>query len=127
MSPHDLTLRENTADHRYEGIVADEVVGWVEYRRFGTRTVIRHTVVEPRLRGTGIGARLVEAVLKDLLSHNQTLTNYCGFVTDFLQTHPRYHALIDSAQPGLTPPPDGRDPSNSGSQSKNTGTEGTPR
>lgn len=114
MSPHDLTLRDNAAEHRYEGIIAGEVVGWVEYRRFGTRTVIRHTMVEPHLRGMGIGARLAEAVLEDLLSHHQTLTNYCGFVTGFLETHPRYRGLIDSAHPGLTPPPIGLDPSSSG-------------
>jgi hypothetical protein len=41
----DLVIRDNVADHRYEGVVGGRVVGWVEYRRFGTRTVIRHTVV----------------------------------------------------------------------------------
>jgi predicted GNAT family acetyltransferase len=127
VSLHDLTLRDNAAEHRYEGIIAGEVVGWVEYRRFGTRTVIRHTVVEPCLRGTGIGACLVEAVLEDLLSHHQTLTNYCGFVTGFLETHPRYRSLVDSSHPGLTPPPSGPAPSSLGSQSKNTGNERTPR
>lgn len=99
-----LLIRDNVPEGRYEAVIGAQIVGRVEYRRLGSRIVIQHTVVEPRLRGSEIGTRLVMGMLDDLSARGQTVTSYCGFVTNFLATHPRYQSLIDVTHPGpLTP------------------------
>jgi predicted GNAT family acetyltransferase len=99
----DLLVRNNVAEQRYEGVVDGRVVGWVEYRKFGNRIVARHTVVDVEQRGSGIGSRLVRGVLDDLAGQHQILTNYCPFVSRFIESHPEYEHLTkvpttDSAQ-----------------------------
>jgi hypothetical protein len=62
----DLLVRNNVAEQRYEGVVNGRVVGCVEYRKFGKRIVVRHTVVDVDQRGSGIGSGLVRGVLDGL-------------------------------------------------------------
>jgi uncharacterized protein len=89
---------------RFEGVLDGEVVAWADYRRVGSRIIIRHTEVERERRGSGVGTRFTEGVLEHLTNEGQTLTNYCPFVTRFLEAHPRYQVLVDSSHPGAWPP-----------------------
>jgi predicted GNAT family acetyltransferase len=94
----DLLVRNNMAEQHYEGIVNGRVVGWVEYRKFGNRIVVRHTVVDVEQRGSGIGSGLVRGVLDDLAAQGQTLTNYCPFVSRFIESHPEYEQLTNASR-----------------------------
>ena len=47
-------------DNRNEAVIDDQVVGMVVYKRDGNRLVIRHTMVEPGLRGDGVGTKPLE-------------------------------------------------------------------
>lgn len=106
----ELVIRDHADTECYEGLLGDRVVGRIIYKQVGHRVIIRHTVVEPEFRGTGIGTRLVQGVLDELIAHDQTLTNYCGFVADFLDAHPDYHRVVDPNRKGVTLPAGHRSP-----------------
>ena len=108
MNQQELHVRDNRNDSCYEAIVDDQVVGMVVYKRDGNRLVIRHTMVEPGLRGDGVGTNMVRAVLDDVRERGEKLTNYCGFVADFLSDHADYQDLVDTDRPGVTLPRDKR-------------------
>jgi predicted GNAT family acetyltransferase len=101
-----MQIINNASKNCYEGVTGDEVVGVVVYKRIRGRVVIRHTVIEPESRGKGLGAQLVRAVLDDLRERGDKLTNYCGFVADFIADNPDYQSVVDAEHPGVTSPRD---------------------
>jgi predicted GNAT family acetyltransferase len=103
-----MQITNNDSNNCYEGVIDDQVVGVVVYKRIGGRVVIRHTVIEPEFRGKGLGAQLVRTVLDDLRKRGDKLTNYCGFVADFIADNPEYQSVVDADRPGLTAPRDMR-------------------
>ena len=96
----DIAIRNNTEAGSYDALLDDRVVGVIEYERVGDRMVFRHTVVEPAFRGRGVASTLVRAALDDLTANRLSLTNYCGFVTDFIGAHPEYAGLQDHPRLG---------------------------
>ena len=88
----------------YEGVIEDQVVGVVVYKRIGGRVVIRHTVIEPDFRGKGLGAQLVRTALDDLRERRDKVTNYCGFVADVIADNPEYRSVVDADRPGMSAP-----------------------
>jgi predicted GNAT family acetyltransferase len=96
----EVTVRDNTDSRTYDAIVGGQVVGTIVYEHEGPRIVFSHTIVEPEFRGQGIGTKLVRGALDDVRAKGVTLTNYCGFVSDFIGAHPEYADLIDAAHPG---------------------------
>jgi predicted GNAT family acetyltransferase len=103
-----MRIINNDGKSCYEGVIEDQVVGVVVYKRIGGRVVIRHTVIEPESRGKGLGGQLVRTVLDDLRARGDKLTNYCGFVADFIADNPEYQSVVDAEHPGVTAPRDMR-------------------
>lgn len=69
-------------------------VGLTDYWLHGNAMHITHTEIDPRLRGGGLGAEMVQGVLDQV----RTETGYrvvadCPFVVDWLRQHPEYHEL----------------------------------
>jgi len=93
------TLTDNTALHRYE-FAPDEpdapggMAMAVYTERPGVR-VITHTEVPVRLRGRGIGARMVRAVLDDIRARGLKVVPRCPFVRDFIERFPAYADLLE--------------------------------
>jgi predicted GNAT family acetyltransferase len=106
-----MQITKNNDNSSYEGIIEDQVVGVILYKRIGGRVVIRHTVIEPQFRGRGLGAQLVRSVLDDLRKQGDKVTNYCGFVADFIVENPEYQSVVDADRPGVTGPRDMPGPS----------------
>lgn len=98
--PPEMTVRNNTETHVYDALIDDEVVGSIIYDQHGSRVVISHTVVDPGRRGQGVATKLVKGALDDLRDRGLTMTNYCGFISSYLATHPEYADLVDPAHPG---------------------------
>jgi uncharacterized protein len=99
-----MQVANNGSKSCYEGVIDDQIVGVVVYKRIRGRVVIRHTAVEPEFRGKGLGAQLVRTVLDDLRRDGDKLTNYCGFVADFIADNPEYESVVDADHPGVTAP-----------------------
>lgn len=87
-------LEHFTSENRYVYSVDGTAVGLTDYRIIGSNIHLTHTEVDPPLRGSGLGARMVQAVLDDI----RTTTDLrviadCPFVAKWLHRHPDYHQL----------------------------------
>jgi predicted GNAT family acetyltransferase len=104
-----ITVRNNAESGSYDALLAGRVVGVIIYERQGSRAIFRHTIVDPKFRGHGVGADLVRGALDDLVAKGLSLTNYCSFVTDFMASNPGYADVLDPIQPAAravpAPPP----------------------
>lgn len=96
----ELTVRDNVESQCYDALIGDQVVGTIVYQHVGPRMVFQHTIVEPEFRGRGVGTTLVTKALDDVRAKGMALTNYCGFVSEFIAAHPDYADLIDAEHPG---------------------------
>ena len=101
-----ITIVDNPESGSYDAARGDRVIGTIVYKRREDRMVIRHTVVDPQFRGQGIGQALARRALDDLAAGGATLTNYCGFIADYIERNPEYAALIDPGKPGRAHPRD---------------------
>src|SRR4051794_18079852 len=104
-----IHVRNNHESRSYDAVLDGRVVGMIVYERVASRLMIRHTIVEPEFRGSGIGRTLVQAALDDVRASGLTLTNYCSFVGDFLEANPEYGDLVDAQFPGSVTIADQRD------------------
>jgi predicted GNAT family acetyltransferase len=96
-----IEVRNNHDSRSYDAVLDGRVVGMIVYERVASRLMIRHTIVEPALRGSGIGKTLVQGALDDVRASGLTLTNYCSFVGDFIEANPEYRDLVDAQFPGV--------------------------
>lgn len=96
------TLTDNTALHRYEFALDEpDAKGGVAIAAYTERPgvrVITHTEVPAQLRGRGIGARMVRAVLDDIRARGLKVVPRCPFVRDFIRRFPDYADLLEPAQ-----------------------------
>jgi predicted GNAT family acetyltransferase len=79
---------------RYALMVDGDVLAVAEYRDDGERVVMHHTYTEPRHRGNGYAALLVQGALDDLRTRGRTVVPTCWFVAEFVDAHPEYRDLV---------------------------------
>jgi predicted GNAT family acetyltransferase len=101
-----IIIRNCTDSGSYDASIGDHVVGTIVYEQRDGRVVLRHTVVDPEFRGQGIASALARFALDDLAASGKTLTNYCGFIADYIDRHPGYARLVDASRPGRAHPRD---------------------
>ncbi len=101
-----ITVRDSAESGTYDAVLGDQVVGTIVYERRDHRMAIRHTVVDPEFRGQGIASALAQQALDDLAANGTTLTNYCGFIADYIKRNPQYARVVDADQPGWAHPRD---------------------
>jgi uncharacterized protein len=101
-----VTIRNSPDSGSYDASIGDRVVGTIVYEPQDGRMVIMHTVVDPEFRGQGIASALAQFVLDDLTARGKTLTNYCGFIADYIDRNPVYAKLVDADKPGQAHPRD---------------------
>jgi predicted GNAT family acetyltransferase len=99
-----ITIRNSAGSGSYNAVLGDEVVGTIVYELAGNRMVILHTLVDPEFRGQGVATALARTALDDLVTSGMTLTNYCGFITDFIDRNPGYARVVDADKPGRARP-----------------------
>lgn len=80
---------------RYVVTVDGELAGVAEYRLAGGRIDLFHTEVEERLRGRGVGSRLVAGALDDARDRGLSVVPTCPFVGAYIDRHPAYADLVD--------------------------------
>ncbi|MCZ7640391.1 MAG: N-acetyltransferase [Verrucomicrobia bacterium] len=90
-----LVIQHNAAAQRFEGLVGDQLA-WLAYSRVGHRYLLDHTWVPEELRGRGVAAQLVSAVLTEARQQNWRLVPRCSYVAAFLRKHPEFSDLVDT-------------------------------
>ncbi len=88
------TVRNAEDRSRYELLVDGATVGFADYRTDGDRVVLPHTVIDPSMRGRGLGDVLVGAVLDDVRAQGRTVVPTCWFVAEFIERNADYGDLL---------------------------------
>ncbi len=89
------TVRDNEADHRYELLVDDEVVGELIYRARDDVVTLIHTEVEPQYEGHGLGEQLVAYALDDIRARGLRIVPFVRSSRAYLRRHPEYEDLVE--------------------------------
>lgn len=93
-------VRDNTAEHRYEARIGDQIAELV-YSRHGNEIVLVHTGVPRELEGRGIAGRLAQFALEDARAKRLRVVARCPYVVTYLERHPEYADIVDSPrEPG---------------------------
>jgi predicted GNAT family acetyltransferase len=90
----DPDVTQNAELNRFEISVEGEVAGFSTYRDIGGRRVFRHTEIEPRFEGRGLGGRLVREALDQTRAAGLRVEPLCPFVHEFIEQHPEYADLV---------------------------------
>lgn len=93
----DLTVVDNTDEHRFEARTHDgHVAGWVDYRLACGSTTLVHTEVVEAFHGQGIGSRLASGALAQVHLREGTVVNQCPFINRYIARHPGdYDYVVD--------------------------------
>ncbi len=92
-----VTITDHPDESRIVATVGDEdeVVGFVEYRRVGTKKIIvTHT--EALREGIGLGSTLARASVDLAVKEDRTLVPACPFLRGWLEKHPDAGARVDT-------------------------------
>jgi uncharacterized protein len=87
---------DNEAAHRYELLLAGELVGQLVYRTSDGVVTLIHTEIRPRFEGQGMGEQLVASVLADVRERGLQIAPLCPFVVAYLRRHPEARDLVES-------------------------------
>ena len=101
-APDDLSVRNNTAIHRFEAVTPDgEVAGYLAYDVVPTHVptgrgafVAVHTIVEPDHGGAGVGTMLARVALDHARAEHLVVIPECSFVRAFVERHAEYQDLL---------------------------------
>lgn len=97
----DLAITDNADARRYEARIGEELAGWVDYGRVGSRLVALHTEVPPEFGGRGIASALVRRVLADVRAAGGTVTPRCPFFVTHFERHPEDGDLVAPPRGGV--------------------------
>lgn len=82
-------------DAEYVMTLNGKRVGELVVLEQGDTIELPHTMIDPKLRGSGLGAKLVQTALDDITkSGNQRVIPTCPFVARYIQKHPEYRPLL---------------------------------
>jgi predicted GNAT family acetyltransferase len=96
-------VRDNTASHRFELEIDDQVAkAW--YRMQGNVVTFTHTEVPAALSGQGVGSRLAKGALDAVRSAGQKVVALCPFIAAYIKRHREYQdLLVDNDSGDVTP------------------------
>ena len=86
-------LRAGPAEGRYDYPV-EGGVAIADYIRRGDTLLVTHTEVPTALRGGGVGAKLVKALLDDVRAQGLKVVPLCSFVAAYIRRHPEMRDLL---------------------------------
>lgn len=84
----------NDAQSRYELLVDGQLAGIADFTLQGDKAVLPHTEIDPRRRGQGLGAVLVQGALDDLRHAGRTVIPACWYVAQYIEENPEYRDML---------------------------------
>ena len=90
----DLEVRNRADLGRYELLQDGVVVGHADYSLRDDEITIPHVETERSLRKRGLGSKLMEGVIADVVDRQLTVVPVCPFAADYLHDHPDLAYLI---------------------------------
>ncbi|MBX3480314.1 MAG: N-acetyltransferase [Caulobacter sp.] len=79
-------VTDNAADSRYE-LSEEGETAYADYRREDGRLIIDYVFAPPALRGKGSSGRLMQGLVDDARSRNETVVGVCSYAAAWLRRH----------------------------------------
>ncbi len=83
-------ITDNAARSRFEMALEGGETAFVSYRREPDAVWLLHAEVPAHLKGRGIGARLVSAILDYLRAQGASVVPRCSFIRAYMRRHRGY-------------------------------------
>ena len=93
------TIRNNTAESRWEIVEDDVLAGFAEYEDTGELVVFTHTEILPGNEGKGIAGALIKEAMDDIRARETLVLPICPFVQAWIDKHLDYQDLDYRKQP----------------------------
>jgi len=93
----DVTVTNNTDQHRYEAHVGDTLAGFADYQLATDLVVLTHTQVDGSFEGQGVGSALARAALDDVRDRDLKALVTCPFITGWIGNHREYVDVLYGA------------------------------
>jgi predicted GNAT family acetyltransferase len=98
----DPQVADNPQQEQYEIRVDGEIAARVQYRLHDGVIAFLHTETDPRFRGHGLAARLVQSTLDDARDRHLSVLPYCPYVRSWIADHLEYADLVpEDKRPGF--------------------------
>ncbi len=95
MTDMDIAMRDEPDESAYVADVDGERAGKAEYRNRDGSRIFRHTEVDDRFSGAGVGTKLVRYALDDVRDSGGTVVPLCPFFAAYIKRHPEYEDIVD--------------------------------
>ena len=93
-SSTDIALTDDTARHRYEAHIGNELAGYAEYNLLTDAIMFTHTEVLSAFEGKGVGSTLAKHVLDDARTRKLHVIPVCQFIAGYIRKHRDYLDLV---------------------------------
>ena len=80
-------VHDNPDLNRYEVFEGGELAGFAEYTRSARTISIKHTEVDDRFEGRGLGSALARGVLDGARDDGLSVLPYCPFTASYIRGH----------------------------------------
>ena len=91
----DPRFHDDAARGRYQLLVGDDEVGFIEYDRVGDKAIlVKHTEVHSGHEGKGYGSALVQAAFDHVRAQTKTVIPICPYALNWARKHPEYHSVV---------------------------------
>ncbi|AOS65242.1 GNAT family N-acetyltransferase [Actinoalloteichus hymeniacidonis] len=101
----ELAVTDAVEATRYEGRIAEQLAGFIDYGWAGPVLVLKYARVLPEFGGRGVGGALVRQALDDVRARGLLMQPACSFVASWVDKHPEYADLV-APQAGDRPAPE---------------------
>ena len=91
----EIKVINNTALLRFEVSLNDDTA-MLDYRYYKKNFAIMHTEVPERMKGKGIGTKLVLAALEFAIQQNKKIMLYCPFAFKYVKEHKAFYKYVDT-------------------------------
>jgi predicted GNAT family acetyltransferase len=86
-------VRDNQEKGRFE-LEEGGAVAFANYRRDGSKLVIRYVEAPPVLRGTGAAGRLMQGVMEIARTEGAKVVPLCSYAATWIRRHKEWHGLL---------------------------------
>ncbi|WP_349828972.1 GNAT family N-acetyltransferase [Brevibacterium litoralis] len=100
IDPADVEVRENTAESRYDILVAGEPAGFSMYLPTTTKAgakqrILYHTVVHEHFGGHGLADPLTREAIRDSIGNGYRVVALCSYVRKWITKHHDFDEHLD--------------------------------
>jgi hypothetical protein len=93
VSDHKVEVVNNSIDHRFEAVLDDNDLAFIDYQIAGKNIIFTHTEVPEKYEGRGIANQLAEVALNYARDNGYKIQAVCPFVDLYIRKHKEYQSI----------------------------------